>query len=108
MELLNLIPKAFKNADKIIEGVVNTVKLELNTLPQDQQDEIVRRRVICATCPLQSENATTDGWYTSDLPFTHCTVCKCNINAKTACLSCNCGLELLKDNQELKWTSYEK
>jgi hypothetical protein len=41
----------------------------------------------------------------------HCTLCGCNIHLKTACLQCNCGIEVHNqknpDNKmELKWTNH--
>jgi hypothetical protein len=91
---------------KIAEGIKNAVKLQFDNLPENEVNEIVRRRLICAECPLMSDNAKEAGWYASIIPFQHCTACKCDISLKTACLSCNCGAEKIKE--EPKWKAYEK
>jgi hypothetical protein len=61
-------------------------------LPEDEQAEIVRRRLICADCPFNSVNAKLDG-YKSDRLDEHCTMCGCTINRKTASLSSACGID---------------
>lgn len=94
-----------KTIEQITEAVINETKDLLKILPEDQVNEIIRRREICAQCPLQSENAKEEGWYESVLPYIHCTACKCDIGLKTACLSCNCGAE--NKGLEPKWKKYE-
>lgn len=61
-------------------------------LPEEQQVEIVRRRLICSECPFTSSNAVKDG-YKSDRFDEHCTLCGCSINRKTASLSSACGID---------------
>lgn len=95
-----------KTLGQIAEGIKNNIKLNLGFLKEDEKEEVLRRRLICKNCPLQSDNAKEAGWYDSIIPFEHCTACKCNIEAKTACLDCNCGAE--KIDLEPKWTKYEK
>lgn len=95
-----------KNIKQIAEGIKNNAKMLLDSLGEKEVEEIIRRRLICAQCPLQSDNAKEAGWYDSIIPFTHCTACKCDIDLKTACLSCNCGAEI--QQLEPKWTAYEK
>lgn len=92
--------------EKIIEGVLTDIKMNTVGLSKGKEEEIARRREICKKCPLNSVNAEKDGWYTSILPFEHCSVCKCSIELKTACLSCNCGLETI--NEEPKWKKYDE
>jgi hypothetical protein len=43
------------------------------------------RLTICSTCPFHSK------FHSTPLrPDNHCTDCGCNLEAKTACLSCSC------------------
>ena len=114
-EYLKLIPRALKNAEKIVEGIVNEVKLHNGSLPEDEQDEIIRRRVICIHCPFMSENAKLNPAinYKSDRDDKHCIYCLCNIDFKTASLQSNCGIETynIKNPNKpmaLKWTRYIK
>lgn len=114
--------------DKILEGIFNQVRMEYDMLPEDQQKEIIRRRVICATCPFNSSNATKDG-YTSNRLDEHCVLCACTLSRKTASLESACGIDCcnaishtsctcvkagLKDynivndiNLEPKWTAFK-
>lgn len=80
-----------KNLDKVVEGIINQVKDDLNMLSEEEQAEIVRRRVICETCPFNSKNAVKDG-YTTDRIDDHCIMCGCTITRKTASLSSSCGI----------------
>ena len=120
-EWINLIPKAIANPEKIIEGMLNSVKNEFKLLPEDEQEEIARRRLICTSCPLMSLNATTSEEYKTlygenyktDRTDLHCACCGCNIALKTPSFGSNCGLteynRLHPENiQELKWKIYEK
>ena len=102
----------------IVEGVVNSVLLEYDNLPKDKQNEIIRRRVICSTCPFMSDNAISSPeyfelfkkHYQTDRNDAHCSLCFCPIKTKTACLDCSCGAEVFnKDNKtniEVKFTKY--
>lgn len=92
-EYLKLIPEAISNAPKILEGFVNAVKVEHGNLPQDQIEEIARRRVICSKCPFMSKNAKDISGYESSRSDEHCVHCGCPITTKTASLSSNCGIE---------------
>lgn len=114
-EYLQLIPKAFSNADLILEGITNKVKSNFGHLPEDEMNEIARRLVICKTCPFMSENAKTNPAinYQTDRPDEHCSLCKCNIDLKTSSLASNCGIEAYNSTpegkaspMELKWTKY--
>lgn len=112
--------KGVKNADKVLEGVVNNLSLKIKTLPEDQRNEIIKRRLICATCPYMSENAKTSQEF-KDLKGFHlhtdrldnfCSLCHCNIEAKTASLSSSCGIESYNAENPhtplpIKWTKYE-
>lgn len=112
-EYLKLLPKIRENSQKIIQGIITNVKITLHTLKEEEQDEVVRRRVICAGCPFQSNNAKTDPSqnYKTERFDVHCTMCQCNIELKTACLDCNCGIEAWNNEypnnkMPLKWEKY--
>jgi len=120
-EYLNLLPKGLANIDKVFEGVVNEVKMKYFSLPEDEQEEIIRRRLICNTCPLNSLNAKTSQEYkdlfngesyVSERDDLHCSICHCNIELKSSSLSSDCGLSTYNlehpDNiQELKFKKYK-
>ena len=98
----------------IAEAIKNEAKSQFGTLPEDEIEEITRRRLICETCPFNSKNAKDDPAinYKSDRPDDHCTMCGCNIHLKTECLLCNCGIEVHNSHSEnkipLKWEIYKK
>lgn len=109
-EYIKLLPKGIKNLPKIIEGLRNQAKIELGTLPEDELEVIIGRRLICSTCPFNSVNATKAGVYASSRDDVHCTMCGCPIDVKTASLLANCGIEdyNLKNKNNplpLKWTN---
>lgn len=116
-EFINLLPKGIKNADGIVEGLVNKVKMEYDFLSDEEVEEITRRRLICQSCPFNSFNAKTSEEYqkafgkpyTSDREDLHCSVCTCVIDIKTACLDCQCGIQDEKEteNLELKWIKFK-
>lgn len=121
IEYLKLLPKGLANADKVLEGIVNEVKSTLEVLPEDQQEEIIRRRVICNACPLNSINAKQSEeyrqlygrYYETDRTDLHCSCCSCNVNLKSSSLASSCGLEtynqeIPENKQPLKWEKYIK
>jgi hypothetical protein len=72
---------------------------------------------ICNACPFNSTNARVSSEYLAltGVPYatgrleSHCALCGCVIEFKTACLSCDCGVEMWNQKnpekkQELKWT----
>ena len=93
IEYVKLLPTIVQNSDKILEATINQVKQELNLLPEEEQQEIVRRRLICATCPLNSSNAVNDGYNVNGRIDEHCIMCGCTITRKTSSLSSNCGID---------------
>lgn len=120
-EWAKLAIKGLPNLDAIVRGVVNDVKFQHKSLPEDDQEEIARRRLICHTCPLNSFNARLSKeyldlygeHYKTERTDLHCSICSCNVNLKTAALDQDCGLtEFNKNNpdkvQVLKWKKYEK
>jgi hypothetical protein len=107
-EYLRLIPKGMKNFDKVVDGIVNNVKLNNGTLSQDKQEIIAVRRLICHTCPYMSTNAKRLGFYKSDRIEEHCSMCGCELSLKTASLDSNCGIETHNEENPnnqlpLKW-----
>lgn len=119
-EYLKLLPKALANAPNLIEGIINNVRLAHNMLPEEKQDEIVRRRLICINCPFNSYNAMTSPeyqelygeHYTTDRADLHCSHCACNVDLKTAALDEQCGLSYYNDvhpenKQELLWDVFK-
>lgn len=112
-EYIEMMRNGLPNIDKIAEAILTQVKMEFKTIPEDEQEEITRRRLICASCPLMSVNAVKLGTYQTNRSDPHCTICKCPITTRTASLSSNCGIEnynkLNPDSpMELKWTAYTK
>lgn len=114
-DYINLIPNALKNSDKIVEGIINKVKMDLGVLSKEEQDEVIRRRLICADCPFTSSNAVANKslGYSTDRIDEHCVHCGCNIELKTSSLQSNCGIEVWnRDNPDskidLKWEAFNK
>lgn len=120
-EYLSLIPLGLKNREAIFDGLVNVVRMNFNTLPIEEQDEIIRRRAICLSCPLMSENAKsskeyvdlTGGNYSTDRVDEHCSLCACNIYTKTASLESFCGALSFNEARngkqiaEVKWVNFK-
>lgn len=119
-EYLTLLPKGLKNPGKVLEGIYNEVLLENNMLPIEEQNEIIRRRVICESCPFMNQNAKTSEeyfnmtgeHYTSKRRDKHCSSCGCPLSTKTASLTSDCGLTVLNSKfpekaQELKWLKFK-
>lgn len=110
-EYLALIPKALGNPKQVIEGWVNVVRMEFNNLPDDEVEEIVRRRIICGSCEYMSKNVDNLESKREE-PF--CTLCNCPIISKSSSLSSVCGAKWWNDNnlneipKEIKWLPYDK
>lgn len=88
---------------KIYEGWKNSL------LPSEHLKETItqtssQRLAICRNCDWHSKNRK--GYVTLRVDD-HCTACGCTLSAKTACLSCNCGLETYNEKNDtdfpLKW-----
>ena len=112
IEYIKLVPKGVKNASKVIEGIKNDYDFVNGNLTKEEAEEIIRRRLICSSCPFMSTNAVRIGVYKTERTDEHCTLCTCNINFKTACLSCNSGIEdhneKNKENPlDLKWVAFK-
>lgn len=104
LEYMALVPKGIKNIRQIVDGIVNDTMLEQGRLPQEEVDIIIKRRLICATCPHMSKNAID---YKSDIDEEHCIWCTCFIKFKTANMDSVCGLKIYNQkynkNVPLKW-----
>ncbi len=109
-EYLKLIPLALGNPKEVMQGWLNVVRMEVGNLPEEQVEEILRRRLICGTCPFMSENAVTSPeyfevmgkHYKSDRKDHHCTLCACPILGKTANLESKCGAAYWNTTHENK------
>lgn len=81
------------NVSHIIEGIKNSVFV------REEVEKIAEERHnICKVCPKNSSNSNKEdfepGSYFSELrPDEHCTVCACNLHAKTRSLHTSCPLE---------------
>lgn len=119
-EYLALIPKAIPNALEIGNAIVNDVKLKYGHLEAHKKEEIVKRRIICETCPFNSRNAKTSEeykeltkeHYKTDRTDLHCSFCGCQVYTRTAALNAECGIyawnQKNPDNKlSLKWHKYE-
>jgi hypothetical protein len=117
LDYMNLLKQGVKNADKIIEGISTKTLKEFNLLNEDDKQRITGRMDICLNCPYNSRNAKlspeylelTGHPYSTGRTELHCALCGCVAEFKTACLTCNCGVqnwnELHPDKKlELKWT----
>jgi len=72
------------NFSQIYEGWRN--KLIPPADMKDMIQQVSKERVtICNDCPFHSKNHSTPL-----RPDAHCTDCGCNLEAKSACLSCSC------------------
>lgn len=108
LEFLKLIPEGMHNPSLVIEGAVNAVKAKYSLLPEDEQEEIVRRRLICASCPFSSKNR--EG--AKQKGFDYCTLCSCPLETKTAALGATCGAQIYnerhpEDQKPILWTVYK-
>ena len=128
-EYVELVKNGVQNGDKIIEAIRTSAKVkeqekrkdlglaaEVDDISDEAVAEIMKRKEICAGCPFNSKNTAKLRNYSSVLPFTHCTLCKCRIgenDSKEYCLSCTCGAESWNNRNphlppmELKWTAFE-
>ena len=67
--------------------------MKLNILTKYQKEEIKKRKVLCLNCPFNSVNAVELGLYRTDRLDLHCSICECNIDLFTSCLTCTCSIE---------------
>lgn len=118
-EYLKLIPKGIPDSISIVKAIINDVKFKKQQLPEDEQKEIIKRRVICSTCPFMSKNAPTSQEYLTlfKQPYEtkridpHCSFCSCPIDTRTAALDKDCGIVTYNEENPdtqlpLKWTKY--
>lgn len=113
-EYTEAVVNGLKNGDKIIEGLIVGAKVKNGSgeITPEELAEILRRKEICEGCQFNSKNAGAT--YSSNLPYTHCALCKCRIgydDSKEYCLSCNCGAKAFNEANphltpiEVKWTA---
>jgi hypothetical protein len=120
-EYINLAIKGLPYSMEILQSVVSNVQLKYNKLPEEERAEIIRRRVICATCPFMSKNAKTSeeylfltgSNYKSARDNSHCAFCGCGIEMRTGALTKDCGIETWnkenpKKTSPLKWTKFKE
>lgn len=120
-EYINLAIKGLPYSMEILQSVVNNVQLKYGKLPEEEKVEIIRRRIICTTCPFMSKNTNTSSEYKSltgsnyeskrNTP--HCSFCGCGIEMRTGVLSKECGIETWNENNptktiELKWLKFKE
>lgn len=110
-EYLKLIPEGLKNIDGVIDGFKNQVKEKFGSLSEEEQEEIVRRRLICAQCPYMSKNAAAAKIYATNRVDDHCIHCGCPIETRTASLISTCGIATYNKKHpeapmELKWDKF--
>lgn len=112
-ELKVLVDRVVENPTAVAKGIINDAANSLNILDEAKQKEIAKRRDICKNCPYNSDNAKLAGWYQSERPDLHCSLCSCNIDYKTACMECDCGADWYNKNNkinqtlEVKWFAYK-
>lgn len=86
---MGLLGSAWKNKDKIMEGIRNKIMP-----PKELKDlihkTVVERKLICYVCPFMSKNAQIHFNYKSQRFDDHCTKCGCNIDLKASSLSSEC------------------
>lgn len=117
-EYLKLIPSGIPNGISIIKAIANDIRMENESLEQDKVDIILKRRLICKSCPLMSLNVLKDQTEYKELfgkefetdreNEEFCTSCGCPTKTRTAALDKKCGLEYYNNNyknnvQNLKW-----
>ena len=117
-EYAKLIPRGIPNISQIVNGIVNNVEMKYGGLREEERDEIIKRRVLCETCPFNSLNASdeyfevTGEHYVSKRGDFHCSFCGCPIEIRTASLDSNCGIEywntISENKLPLKWKKYGK
>lgn len=120
-EYFNLFLKGVPHSKEILDSIVNNVKIKLNALPEDQKEEIIKRRLICETCPFMSRHAPkspeykalTGRNYKVYRKGDHCSFCGCGIEMRTGSLYSDCGIETWNaahpDNKlPLKWTKFKE
>lgn len=123
-EYANLLRKGIENADQVFDGAKGKILKQFKLLSNDKKEEIIRRMDICSKCPYNSDNATYSDEYKAlfgkhyeHVRFdTHCSLCGCNLELKTASLSSACGIRTHNQANahnprlilEEKWIEYEK
>jgi len=116
-EYIALFPRGYKNIPNIIDGIVTNAKIELGMISERELNIIIKRRIICNTCPYNSKNAQKEEGYVisgekmppykSDRDDEHCILCGCVISLKTASIDEVCGVHNYNlrfgKNEKLRW-----
>jgi len=69
----------------ILEGAWNSLFI------RDSIEKVHQERMaICRQCIANSERAKLEKGYKTFRPDLHCTLCGCNLDMKTRCMSCEC------------------
>lgn len=75
----------------IMEGVWNSLFVK------ESVEAVHRERLkMCLSCQYNSSEMKKVGEYKTFRPDFHCTVCGCNLDMKTRCMSCECPPEVGK------------
>src|SRR5688572_28217843 len=84
------------NVLHILEGIKNSIFVK------DEVEKIAAVRYeLCKACPKNSKNSGQDffdpgKYYSKKRPDEHCSMCACNLHAKTRSLHTNCPIEKWK------------
>lgn len=71
----------------ILEGAWNSIFIK------DSIEKVHKERLeICNTCEYNSEAMKAKGFKTIRIDY-HCTLCGCNLDMKTRCMSCECPVK---------------
>jgi len=108
-EYIKMFIEGTKSPMAVAEGIINATRMEYGLLPKEEQDEIIRRRLICASCPMMSKNREN---YKTSRTEQHCTLCSCPILTKTASLDSSCGAKTYnerhpEDIKPILWEKYK-
>ena len=109
-EYIKMFGKGLAHPQQVVEGITNSVKMEYGLLPEDEQEEIIRRRLICSECPMMSKNREN---FTTTRTEDFCTLCSCPILTKSASLNSSCGAKTYnerhpEDPKPVLWEAYKK
>ena len=94
-EYFFLIKENISNIKLIMTGFYKSLIFFL--LKREDQEAIKKRRLVCKSCFGNSLNAP---YYKSYRVDNHCTICTCNISAKTANLKENCLIKLWENDNK--------
>jgi len=84
------------NIKHVLEGITNSIFVK-----EEVEKIAAGRKEICDACPKNSANAEESffdpgKYYSKNRPDVHCTVCACNLHAKTRSLHTKCPIDKWK------------